>query len=142
MKKGRYYSLGDYSNIKIGFGTVDVIDLKSVYMEFNSWINLDGEDTDSREIEKRINSIRKKLKSHFYKKCDKIFKEECIVEFDISYNSLVPSKKTFFSLEITLYLNESVILKNEKNRFRVIANTVIDEYLKPELPIIFNVSKI
>ena len=142
MKKGRYYSLGDYSNIKIGFGTVDVIDLKSVYLEFNSWINLDGEDTDSREIEKRINSIRKKLKSHFYKRTDKIFREECIVEFDISYNSLVPQKQTFFNLEITLFLSESVILKNEKERFKNITNYIIDDFIKPNLPIIFKVSKI
>lgn len=141
MKKGRYYSLGDYSNIKIGFGTVDIINLKSVYIDFNSWINLVDEDIDSSEIEKRINSIRKKMKTHFYKRNDKIFREECIVDFDISFNSLNPNKQTFFNLEITLYFSENIILKNEKDRFRNITKDIIDNFLKPNLPINFNVSK-
>lgn len=141
MKKGRYYSLGDYSNIKIGYGTVDVINLKSVYIDFNSWINLVGEDIDRCEVEKRVNSIRKKMKSYFYQRNDKTFKEECIVDFDISFNSLNPNKQTFFNLEITLYFNESIILKNEKDKFKDITKYIIDEFLKPNLPINFNVSK-
>mgnify|MGYP000903159314 CR=1 FL=1 len=49
MKTGKYISLGEYKEVKIGYGTVDFKNLKTIYLKLNSWVepNNDTDDFDS-----------------------------------------------------------------------------------------------
>jgi len=38
MKLGRYIPLGDHKNVKIGYGTINHKNLKTIYLSLNSWL--------------------------------------------------------------------------------------------------------
>ena len=46
MKRGKFISIGVHNNVKIGYGTVDYKDLKTIYIQLNSWTQPDTEDCD------------------------------------------------------------------------------------------------
>jgi hypothetical protein len=37
MKKGKFINVDIHNNVKIGYGTVDYKDLKTIYVKLNSW---------------------------------------------------------------------------------------------------------
>ena len=45
MKTGKYIPLGIYNDVKIGYGTVDFKNLKTIYLKLNSWVQPEN-DTD------------------------------------------------------------------------------------------------
>ena len=44
MKTGKYLPLGYYQNVKLGYGTVDYKNLKTVYVKLNSWLLPEDDD--------------------------------------------------------------------------------------------------
>ena len=109
MKTGKYISLGDYKNIKIGYGTVDYKNLKTVYLKFNSW--LEPLDCDN-DFEKILIKSRRKIKDIIFKKNFENFKRESIVDLDIKTKGIKIDKKSFMNLEITLFVNNQFDIKN------------------------------
>ena len=43
MKLGRFIPLGTHKNVKIGYGTINHKDLKTIYLKLNSWLEPDEE---------------------------------------------------------------------------------------------------
>ena len=43
MKSGKYIPLGTYNDVKIGYGTVDSKNLKTIYLKLNSWLQPENE---------------------------------------------------------------------------------------------------
>ena len=127
MKTGKYLPLGYYRDVKVGYGTVDFKNLKTVYLKFNSWV-LPRIDDDYNQI---INKSRKKIKHYFLNRRSEIFKKESIVDLDIKTKGVKLNKKSFMNLEITLYVNKDFDFKctDLKNDVKTIIKSVIDEHL-------------
>ena len=63
MKIGKYIPLGTYNDVKIGYGTVDFKNLKTIYLKLNSWTQPEN-DTD--DFNSTINKTRRKIKEIVY----------------------------------------------------------------------------
>lgn len=138
MKTGKYFKLDDYKNNKIGYGTVDFINLKTIYLKFNSWLLPNDESGDYDLI---ISMARRKIKEIIYELNSPYFRKECIVDLDIKSNGLKKEKKSFMNLEITLFVNNKFDIKNNdvKKNIKSLTNTIIDNGLNNK--ILFNFYK-
>lgn len=111
MKTGKYIPLGDYKNVKIGYGTVDFKNLKTIYLKFNSWL---APKNDTDDFDYIISIARKKIKELIYDLNDDRFKKQCIVDLDIRTKGIKIEKRSFMNLEITLYVENQFDVKNKE----------------------------
>lgn len=122
MKIGKYIPLGEYNDIKIGYGTVDHKNLKTVYLKFNSWLQPNDE-TDN--FDKVIAKTRRNIKDIIYGLDHPNFKKQCIVDLDIKTKGIKLEKRSFMNLEITLYVDRHFDIKNSETKSQI-KNIVID----------------
>ena len=110
MKKGKSIKLSLLPNAKTTYGTVDAKDFKSIYINIQSWVlpkpvNCNWERIVSqikREIKYTIND---NLNLEFYK-------DFFIVDLDLRFSGILTGKKSFFNLEITLFVKDSINFKS------------------------------
>jgi hypothetical protein len=121
MKKGKFITIGVYNNVKLGYGTVDFKNLKTIYVQLNSWTQPLEENCN---FDKIISKTRRQIKENIYNLNSEFFKPESIVDLDIKTNGIKSDKRSFMDLEITLYVSK---------QFDVRSNEVKDT--------IFNLSK-
>ena len=128
MKIGKYIPLGIYKNVKIGYGTVDFKNLKTIYLKVNSWVQPENEEEDFEHL---ISKSRRGIKEIVYNLRNCNFKPQCIVDLDIRTKGIKQEKKSFMNLEITLYVeNKFDVKSNEtKNNIKEIMETIIDNGL-------------
>lgn len=128
MKIGKYIPLGEYKNVKIGYGTVDFKNLKTIYLKLNSWVEPNNEDDDFDYL---ISKSRRNIKEIIYNLQNKDFKSQCIVDLDIRTKGIRMNKKSFMNLEITLYVENQFDVKSKevKNTIKNIIERVIDNSL-------------
>lgn len=119
MTKGKYISLGTYKNVKIGYGTVDYIDLKTVYLTLNGWI---FPITDS-DFNSSISKVRKKIKDKISTLNNDYFKPQSIVDLDIKSKRLKVEKKSLMDLEITLFVKNKFEIRKQSTR-EIISNLI------------------
>lgn len=135
MKKGKFIKIGSYNNVKVGYGTVDYKNLKTIYVQLNSWTQPTNE---NYEFNKVISKISKNIKHHIFNLNSEFFKKESIVDLDIKTSSIKTNKRSFMDLEITLYVGKQFELKSKEVKEFIInlSRFIIDETLNNE--IIFN----
>lgn len=140
MKIGKFIKLGLYENIKIGYGTVDHKNLKTIYLSFNSWVEPMGND---ESYDKIMYRTRRNIKDIFYNKDDNRFKKQCIVDLDIKKNGIKLDKRSFMNLEVTLFVNEYFDVKSSetKSHIKKIMCDIIDNSLKDKNLYNFNKTK-
>ena len=128
MKTGKYIPLGTYQNVKIGYGTVDFKNLKTIYLKLNSWIQADNE-TDDFDL--TINKTRRKVKEIIYNLNNPNFKQQSIVDLDVRTKGIKLEKRSFMNLEVTLYVDKQFDVKSKetKNNVKDILLNVIEEGL-------------
>lgn len=128
MKIGKYIPLGEYNNVKIGYGTVDFKNLKTIYIKLNSWVQPNNCDED---FNNSILKSRRKIKQIIQQLDLKEFKTESIVDLDIRTNGIKINKKSFMNLEITLFVNDffDVKSKNTKKLIKSMIISIIDDGL-------------
>jgi hypothetical protein len=138
MKIGKYFPLGTYNDVKIGYGTVDYKNLNTIYLKINSWVKPNNNDDD---FNKTIQTTRRKIKNHISNLINSKFKKQSIVDLDIRTKGIKLDKKSFMNLEITLFVESYFDVKNKENKsminqiiIDVIDNTLVDKRL-------FNFSK-
>jgi len=110
MKKGKNIKLKLFDNLKTSYGTVDSKELKSIYINIQSWVtpklyhnNWDRiVSYNKREIKYTVNES-----INF-----DIFKDNSIVDLDLRTSGIQTGKKSFFNLEITLYVKKSTDFKS------------------------------
>ena len=129
MKIGKYIPLGTYNDVKIGYGTVDFKNLKTIYLKLNSWVQPDNETDDFDFL---INKTRRKIKEIVYNLNNPHFREQCIVDLDIRTKGIQLEKRSFMNLEITLYVNKHFDVKSKeiKNTVKTILETTIEKGLE------------
>jgi hypothetical protein len=128
MKNGKYIPLGVYDNVKMGYGTVDFKNLKTIYLKLNSWIQPSNETDD---FDRKIISSKKRIKHIIMNLNDDNFKSQSIVDLDIRTNGIKLKKKSFMNLEITLYVNNFLEIKTKKTRelIKNLMKTIVDNGL-------------
>ena len=128
MKTGKYIPLGVYNNVKIGYGTVDFKNLKTVYLKLNSWVQPEN---DTEDYNQTILKTRRKIKESIYNLKDSNFKDQCIVDLDIRTKGIKLEKRSFMNLEITLYVEKQFDIKSKeiKNAIKNLLEDVVNDGL-------------
>lgn len=141
MKIGKFISLGDYKEIKLGYGTVDHKNLKTIYIKLNSWVK---PASDSNDFDKIISLSRREIKE-LIRDSDLggLFKKESIVDLDIRTKGIKVDKRSFMNLEITLFVENYFDVKSSqtKNLIKNFVYEVIDGCLTNKCLFNFNKTK-
>jgi non-homologous end joining protein Ku len=140
MKLGRYIPLGDYKNVKVGYGTINHKELKTIYVNFNSWLEPDPYCEDYDVI---VKSSRNKIKKLIYNLGIGLFRKESIVDLDVRTKGIKKEKRSFMNLEITLYTEKHFNIKDKslKDDMYNLVTEVIDTCLNDDLLYNFNKKK-
>ena len=128
MKTGKYIPLGTYNDVKIGYGTVDFKNLKTIYLKLNSWVQPENETDD---FDHMIHKSRRKVKEIIYNLKNPYFKQQSIVDLDIRTKGIKLEKRSFMNLEITLYVDNQFDVKSKeiKNNVKDILSMVVEDGL-------------
>jgi hypothetical protein len=128
MKTGKFIPLGTYNNVKIGYGTVDFKNLKTIYLKLNSWVQPEN---DTEDYNQTISKTRRKIKESIYNLKDSNFKDQCIVDLDIRTKGIKLEKRSFMNLEITLYVEKQFDVKSKeiKNTIKNLLEDVVNDGL-------------
>jgi hypothetical protein len=138
MKTGKYIPLGIYNDVKIGYGTVDYKNLKTIYLKINSWVQPNNEEED---FDYTILKSRRQIKEIIQNLNLEYFKPQSIVDLDIRTKGIKKEKKSFMNLEVTLYVDKCFDVKSKdiKSNIRYIIESIIDKGLSDKN--LFNFSK-
>jgi hypothetical protein len=142
MKSGKFIPLGTHKEVKVGYGTVDFKNLKTVYIKMNAWVEPKEDDID---FEKVISRTRKKIKEYLRNQdLQGYFKKDTIVDLDIRTKGIKINKRSFMNLEITLFVDKFFDVKsnNVKNILKNTVNGTIDTCLIDKTLFNFNKTKI
>jgi len=139
MKNGKYVTIGNYQNVKIGYGTVDYKNLKTIYVSLKSWI----QPTDTSEYNVIISKTRTGIKNYIYNINNNFFQKQSIVDIDIRTNGLTPNKKSFMDIEITLFVKNNFDLKSKeiKDFINNICESIINNNLSNKNLFNFHINK-
>jgi hypothetical protein len=133
--------LGDHKEIKIGYGTVDFKNLKTIYVKLNAWVKPNSEDDN---FDKIIQQSRRNIKELIRNSnLEDYFKKESIVDLDIRTKGIKLEKRSFMNLEITLFVNKHFDIKasDVKTLIKKLTHNVVDNGLKDETLFNFNKTK-
>lgn len=112
MKTGKSVKLKLYSPIKTTYGTVDSKTLKSLYINIQSWVTPTKECENWRRI---VNILCRDIKLTLNESIDNtIFDSNYIVDLDLRTSGINYGKKSFFNLEITLFLDIEIDFKSNE----------------------------
>jgi hypothetical protein len=114
MKKGKSVKLNLFNSIKTTYGTVDSKELKSIFVNIQSWVNPKKEQENWRRI---VNCLCRDIKCCINENLEKgIFKENTIVDLDLRTSGIAFGKKSFFNLELNLFLDKPIDFKSHEIR--------------------------
>jgi len=132
MKLGRYIPLGDHKNVKIGYGTINHKNLKTIYLSLNSWLEPKEICEDYDAI---LRSSKNKIKRLVHNLGHGLFREESIVDLDVRTKGIKKEKRSFMNLEVTLYTLKQVNVKDKdlKTDMYSLLCEIIDTCLNNEL---------
>lgn len=129
MKKGKSVRLNGYKDFKVTYGTVDSKNLKSIYINIQSWAEPKQE---YNRVESIINNLSRSIKHNVLETIDKeIYDKKFIVDLDLRSSGIHLNKKSFMNLEFYLYTNEHNNFKSREilNSVRDIVDSVLRENL-------------
>jgi hypothetical protein len=138
MKTGKFITLGYYNNVKMGYGTVDYKNLKTIYIKINSWVE---PETDDDEFNELLSKTKRKIKLRIYDLKSDFFKRESIVDLDVRTKGIKMGKKSFINLEITLFSQKHFDIRIKE--LKITINNLIKDIIDSDLDnkILFNFSK-
>jgi hypothetical protein len=112
MKKGKSVKLNLYSPIKSIYGTVDSKNLKSIYINIQSWVCPKKEHDNWNRV---VCNLNREIKhSVFNSISETVFMDRSIVDLDLRTSGISTGKKSFFNLEVNLYTNEELDFKSQE----------------------------
>ena len=110
MKKGKSVKLNLYNPIKSSYGTVDSKNLKSIYINIQSWVTPKFEHDNWNRV---VCNLSREIKHSVYNSIStEIFQEKSIVDLDLRTSGISHGKKSFFNLEVNLYTNIELDFKS------------------------------
>jgi len=131
MKKGKTSKIDGFKNSKVLYGTVDSKNLKSLYLNLQTWVEPKYE---SENWSRVIMNMSRSVKHSIYNNLDtSLFNKNYIVDLDLRSSGIQMNKKSFMNLEINLYLTENMdfksneIKKSLKNLVKRIYSEVLND---------------
>jgi hypothetical protein len=110
MKKGKSVKLNLFSPIKSVYGTVDSKNLKSLYINIQSWVSPKFDHDNWNRV---VCNLNREIKHSVFNSIDTtLFKENSIVDLDLRTSGISHGKKSFFNLEVNLYTNQEFDFKS------------------------------
>jgi len=104
MKKGKTSQIDGFDNAKIIYGTVDSVNLKSIYLNIQTWVEPIIELEDWNRV---VLNLSRDVKHSIYETMNQeVFNNTFIVDLDLRSSRLSQLKKSFMNLEINFYLNQ------------------------------------
>jgi hypothetical protein len=131
MKKGKSCVIKGYKQIKCSYGTVDSKNLKSIYLNIQSWVEPKGLEMDWI---RPVSILNKNIKSNLGEVINKdLFNDKFIVDLDLRTSGISIKKRSFMNLEITLFVKTEVGFKSTelKNELKEIISSVEKYCFKP-----------
>ena len=130
--------MGIYKDVKIGYGTINHKDLKTIYLSFNSWLEPNQECNDYDKI---VKVSRNEIKKLIFNLGHNLFRPESIVDLDIRTKGIKKEKRSFMDLEVTLYVLNHVNIKDKelKQSMEMLMKEIIDTCLNDQM--LFNFHK-
>jgi hypothetical protein len=141
MKKGKSVKLNLYNPIKSVYGTVDSKNLKSVYINIQSWVTPTKEYDNWNRV---VSNLGREIKHSVFESINqKLFQEKSIVDLDLRTSGISHGKKSFFNLEINLYTNSEMDFKSPeiKDSIKMIVNSVFRNNIQQNKYFEFSTSK-
>jgi len=141
MKKGKSVKLNLYNPIKSVYGTVDSKNLKSVYINIQSWVTPKKEYDNWNRV---VSNLGREIKHSVFESINqKLFQEKSIVDLDLRTSGISHGKKSFFNLEINLYTNSEMDFKSPeiKDSIKIIVNSVFRNNIQQNKYFEFSTSK-
>jgi hypothetical protein len=112
MKKGKSIKLNLYSPVKSTYGTVDSKNLKSIYINIQSWVSPKNEHDNWNRV---VCNLTREIKHSVFNSINTdIFKDKSIVDLDLRSSGLNHGKKSFFNLEVNLFSNNELDFKSDE----------------------------
>lgn len=131
MKKGKTSKIVGFKTMKVLYGTVDSINLKSLYLNIQTWVE---PIVDSENWNRIVLNLSRMIKHTIFENIDtKLFGDDFIVDLDLRSSGLSLGKKSFLNLEINLFLKEKNIDfkdKEIKDSLKKLSKCIFDEHLK------------
>ena len=128
MKKGKSIKLLSHRDFKINYGTVDSKNLKSIYINIQTWAEPKVDiDYPTREVNYLSRSIKHTVLNSINKN---IFNDKFIVDSDLRSSGIQSNKKSFLNLECYLYPKEIVTDFKDyelKNSIKKLIDSIIKE---------------
>lgn len=110
MKKGKSVKLNIFNPIKSSYGTVDSKNLKSIYINIQSWVSPKTEHDNWNRI---VCNLNREIKhSVFASIPTDYFLDKSIVDLDLRVSGISHGKKSFFNLEVNLFTNKEMDFKS------------------------------
>jgi hypothetical protein len=110
MKKGKSVKMNLSNSFKSVYGTVDSKNLKSLYINIQSWASPKVELENWNRV---VCNLSRELKHTVYDSIDEtIFIKNSIVDLDLRTSGISSGKKSFFNLEINLFLEKELDFKS------------------------------
>ena len=141
MKKGKSVRLNLFNSIKTSYGTVDSKNLKSIYINIQSWVTPKEETENWNRI---VCNLSREIKHSVFESINRnYFNERSIVDLDLRTSGISHGKKSFFNLEINLYTVVDVDFKSQtiKDCIKSIVRTVYKNNIKDNNYFTFSLSK-
>lgn len=126
MKKGKSSKLSGYRSYKVNYGTVDSKNLKSIYLNIQTWAE---PKTDISSPNREVNNLSRSIKHSVLENIDKdLYEDKFIVDLDLRCSGIQINKKSFLNLECYFYLKElgnDFKSKEIKNSIKQITDSII-----------------
>jgi hypothetical protein len=105
MKKGKTSQLKGFNTAKVLYGTVDSVNLKSLYLNIQTWVEPIEECENWNRV---VLNMSRNIKHSVYESIDnKIFDDKYIVDLDLRSSGLNINKKSFMNLEVNFFTLEN-----------------------------------
>jgi len=132
MKKGKTSKIQGFKTAKVLFGTVDSVNLKSIYLNIQTWVE---PKKDVENWSRVVLNLSRSIKHSIYDKVkNSFFDDKFIVDLDLRSSGLSINKKSFMNLEINFYLKDNIILtfkdKEIKDLLKNITTKIFQDNLK------------
>ena len=103
MKIGKTCKINGFRTFKSQYGTIDSQNLKSIYLNLQTWAEPKEEMDNWSRI---VLNMTRNVKHSVFENLDKtIFDEKFIVDLDLRTSGIQKNKRSFLNLEITLFVH-------------------------------------
>ena len=141
MKKGKSVKLNLSNHFKSVYGTVDSKNLKSIYINIQSWVD---PKIDLENWNRVVCNFSREIKHTVFDSIDTtIFTINSIVDLDLRTSGINYGKKSFLNLEINLFSNKELDFKSNdvKNSIKKVVKSIQDTNIIPNKYFNFTLTK-